>query len=738
MSDYIAHKDETGRIQTVKEHCENTARLCEAFAAEGLGKIFYDMGLLHDIGKYQPAFQSKIRRGDNTRVEHSHCGAITAKKNYPGAAGLLMAYCIAGHHSGIPDGGFPQDTPDMSTLYGRTARETEDYSAYQSELTEKKPDEKAFNELMMRDCGKDKELLVDKFAFFTRYAFSCLTDADSLDTRLFCTGSLAQPLRADFAACLERVNEKLRSFRAVSALQKARGTLQAHVFEHIGDDAEIYMMNMPTGSGKTLCSMKFALERALRGNKARIIYVIPYNSIIDQTADLFEELFGGCAEILRHQSTFSYKDSDKYSEEYRVAAEAATENWDAPIIITTAVQFFETVYSNRRGKLRKLHNLANSVVVFDEAHLMPQDFLQPCLRVIAYITKYLGSEALFLTATMPDFPKLMRRYALPDSKILPLADPGPDVTDAFRKCEYVYLGSKSDEALLELAAEAPSSLIIVNTKRAARALYRSCGGERFHLSTYMTPNDRRDVIQQIRQKLEQLRKDFPQGSEVPPDRRITIVSTSLIEAGIDLDVDTVFRELNGLDNILQAGGRCNRDGLRENAVTYVFERAGQSGAASADERANLTRGLFAKYPQISCAESIKEYYDRLFSLKSEDIQKHTITKDCSDIRNIPFRKYAEEFEIIESQNVSVMVCTDSKAKAFAEELRLKGRVDIRKTQNYVCSVSEGEFRDLFEQHAVDDFGTGVFWLVNPDYYDNKLGILFESKDTLISPSERSL
>lgn len=182
-------------------------------------------------------------------------------------------------------------------------------------------------------------------------------------------------------------------------------------------NAEIYLLNMPTGSGKTLASVKIALERAIASGKKRIIYIIPYNSIIDQTANVFDELFQGTAQILRHQSTFSYEDDENISEDYREAAKCAAENWNAPFIITTAVQFFESVYANRRGKLRKMHNMADSVLIFDEAHLMPQNYLQPCLQAVAYITRYLKSEAVFLTATMPDFVKLLQQYALPDSKV---------------------------------------------------------------------------------------------------------------------------------------------------------------------------------------------------------------------------------------------------------------------------------------------------------------------------------
>ncbi len=731
MKDYIAHINEyTGKIQTVKEHSENTAELCREYAISALKIFMYDTGLLHDVGKYQDTFQKRINN-INVRVEHSICGAMIAREKFQGALGMMMAYCIAGHHSGIPDGGFPGDKSDSSTLYGRLSRQTDDYSAYKNELTELQVDEAAFQKLLLQDCAGKVELFVDKFAFFTRYSFSCLTDADSIDTRNFCNVEQPRPLQADFQECLERINRKLHSFSCKTDLQKAREYLQMQVFRQNKKDAELYLMNMPTGSGKTLASMKFALERALYRHKKRIIYIIPYNSIIDQTAEVFEELFEGCAEILRHQSTFSYEEMDgDNSEDYRQAAKSATENWDAPLIITTAVQFFETVYSNRRGKLRKLHNLADSILIFDEAHLMPIEYLQPCLRVIAYITRYLNSEAIFLTATMPDFSRLMTQYALPDSKIWNLVDDCSAFPE-FQKCRYQFLGETTAERVLEMAGQYPSSLIIVNKKRTARKLFKACPGEAYHLSTYMTTYDRRRTIRKIKERLLALEKEFPNGLEVPQERKITIISTSLIEAGVDLDVHTVFRELTGLDSILQAGGRCNREGFRKNATTFVFEYADEKKTTAPDERANITRGLFCKYPQISCAQSIVEYYERWLFLRKEDIQKHSITRDCCSINSIPFKSYSEKFELIDSKTVSIVVACDEKSRKLINNLRFTGCAAVRELQNYTCSVYRRELDDLIRQHAVNDFGTGVYCLMNPDYYDKETGITFEAKDYYI-------
>lgn len=725
---YKAHiNDTTGDIQTVKQHSENTADLCREFAIPVLKDFMYIMGLLHDIGKYQMSFQQKID-GKNIRVEHSACGALAAQELYPDAIGLMMEYCIAGHHSGIPDGGVSNDTPDLSTLSGRLGRKFEDFSIYKDELLIPPLKKEEIMTFLLRDCVRNQELLVDKFAFLTRYAFSCLVDADSLDTAGFCNGEKINPLTADFPACLAKVDEKLNSFVCTTPLQKTRALLQRQAFEKVDKEAEFYLMNMPTGSGKTLASIKFALERVVRTGKKRIIYIIPYNSIIDQTMQVFEDLFGEDAEILRHQSTFSYKEED-FTEDFRKAAKSAAENWDVhSIIVATAVQFFESIYANKRGKLRKLHNMADSILIFDEAHLMPQNYLQPCLRAISYITRYLNSEAVFLTATMPDFPQLLRQYVWKDSRIVDLID-DTSMFSAFQKCNYQYSGEQSIEEILQKSRIYPSSLMIVNKKQTAKKLFRECGGKKYHLSTYMTPVDRKRVIAEIREELKKLEKDFPDYKDVPEDRRITIISTSLIEAGIDLDVYTVFRELSGLDSILQAGGRCNREGKREKADVYVFEFSDENRTPQ-DIRGNITKGLFEKYENISCPQSIQEYYNRLFFMKQEEIQKHTISNNCHHIANIPFATYAEEFEVIDSRTIPLVVPQDNRSREIVAALKhTGGGVHAgRALQRYACAVNQKELDDLIGQHAVSDFGTGIWCLTNPDYYDRETGISFEAKD----------
>ena len=725
---YIAHRSEvSNQIQTVKQHSEHTAELCRQFSIPILKDMMYIIGLLHDIGKYQESFQLRIS-GENIQVEHSTCGAIASEQLYADqkAVALLMAYCIAGHHAGIPDGGYQTDTADMTTLHGKMKRSFEDFSAYQEELIIPEVDTQKVLSFLAMDCGRSIEKLIDKFAFFTRYAFSCLTDADSIDTAEFNFGVQRQTLRTDFANCLKKVDKILDTFVSKTELQRSRAVLQKQVFEKVTKDADIYLMNMPTGSGKTLCSIKFALEKAVGQEKKRIIYIIPYNSVIDQSISVFESIFGEDANILRHQSTFSYEDAGSV-EDYCRAAEIAMENWDAQLIVTTVVQFFESIYANKRGKLRKLHNMADSILIFDEVHLMPQKYLQPCLEAISYITRYLNSEAVFLTATMPDFPKLISQYAMPESKVLNLVE-DTSVFEKFQKCRYRFLEDIELENILIKARNSPSSLIVVNSKKTARQIYEMCSGKKYHLSTYMTAIDRKRVIEQIREDLHQQEKEYPDLQQVLDEKRITVISTSLIEAGVDLDFYTVFRELSGLDSILQAGGRCNREGKRTMADVFVFEQKEECRRAANDERRNITKGLMREFEDITDLECIRAYYDRLFFMKREEMETKAMYHQCADISAIPFQRYAEEFELIETNTIAVVVPVDEYGRKLVESLPFASGGVARKLQKYTCTVSQSEFQELFQQHVLSDYGTGIFCLMNPDYYDPETGIVFEAKD----------
>lgn len=718
----FAHtKIDSDEKQTIAEHSLSTAKIAKEFSIEPLKSLVYNMALLHDVGKYQESFQNKILLNKNIRVEHSSCGAIEVEKFIKYPISLMAQYCIAGHHTGIPNGGTINDNSNDTTLYGRLARKElfEDYSEYMSDINISEVDNTELLKTLTSSYSKDD--LFERFAFFTRYCFSCITDADSLDTAKFCTGREDVCLKSNFTDCLEKINDKFASFNPITDLQKARATVQQQVYEKCDTNAEIYLMNMPTGSGKTLCSMKFALSRAIKTGKDRIIYVIPYNSIIDQTVDVFEKMFQDSAKILRHQSSFSYDDTD-YSEDYKSHLKNVAENWNAQIIVTTSVQFFESLYDNKRNKLRKMHNMANSMIIFDEVHLMPTNYLQPCLRAVSYITKFLCSEAVFLTATMPDFNTLIKKYALPSSKIVELVEDKKDFS-IFKKGDFINLGEINKEKLLELSNDNPSSLIVVNKRATASQLYDLASGKKYHLSTYMSAYDRRKIIEEIHHELKTLYNDYQDLTKVPEDKRITVISTSLIEAGVDLDFFTVYRELSGLDSILQAGGRCNREGKRENAKIYVFD----FGEPVKNERDNITKALIENYKDISSYNCIADYYNKLYKFNQENIVLNSIANGCAGIDNLEFSTYANNFNMINSNTVAVAVECNDESSQLIKTLKQTGYTNHRSLQKFTFTVYEYELQELLKQGVVQEYG-GIWCLTNSDYYSKEKGVRLEPTD----------
>lgn len=726
---YIAHirQAEQGgdAIQTVKQHSLQTAVTAESFAVDPLKDIVFDSGCLHDTGKYQDSFQKRIR-GLNIRVDHSTAGAIEAGREFDAPSSLLMEYIIAGHHGGIPDGGEKGDTKDDITLSGRLKRsnDLEDWSACH-EVIKRKIDNLKFAQWLAQDCTSREEG-IDKFAFIVRYCYSCLVDADSLDTEFFFTGKKRTPLESDYKLCLDRLDQCFRGFQCVSELQKARSRVQKQAYENIRKDADIYFMNMPTGSGKTLCSAKCALIKALEEKKRHIIYVIPYNSIISQTAEQFEKIFGDAAQILRHQSTYSIDDNENASEEYKLHFTQATENWDADLIITTAVQFFETASSNKRSKLRKMHNMADSILIFDEAHLMPLEFLQPCLETVAYLTRCCNAKAIFMTATMPDYEKLFRKLACQDIRI---ADLVPDHSDFryFRRCEFSEMGYVTTESLMVNVLKNRSSLIVVNSRGKARRLYEAFGGSErknlFHLSTYMTKYDLQKTIEQISKALAESHKN----NETDP---VIVVSTSLIEAGVDLDFQAAYREYAGLDSVLQTGGRCNREGLSAEGMVHVFGFKEDEGRAD-DIRSAALKKILHSCKDIQSAEAVEEYYSLVYEQNEDLLSKNAMYKQCNGISDIPFASY--DGRLIRNTDVSIAVAENDESEVLCSHLR-QGSLShemVRKLQKYTCSVHRNEFEDLKKQGAVNDYGTGIWILENTDYYDEKEGIRMEGVDYFI-------
>ncbi|MGN0575377.1 MAG: CRISPR-associated helicase Cas3' [Ruminococcus sp.] len=714
---FYAHISDDKRKQTVREHLDNVAELAENNAVDAIKPLAHAAGKAHDIGKYSEAFQKRLD-GSTIRYEHSVCGAIEyAESEYSKSKksvipAYMLQYCIAGHHTGLPDGGSKNDTD--TTLQGRLKHKSSyineaDYSSYKNETELEFPEcSWLTNEVMFGDT-------IEKFAFFTRYLLSCLNDADYLDSEKFNCPDTDRRLKADFRAVKNALEKKFSSFVPVTELQKARSRLQKQAYENACDSENISILNIPAGSGKTLCSLKIALDKLLSdSSKKRIIYVIPYTSIIEQTAGIFEDIFGEYADILQHHSNYCF-DSGEEETNISEKLKKASENWDAPFIITTSVQFFESMYHYKGSSLRKLHNMADSVIIFDEIHLLPIKLLQPCLRGIGYITKYLNSEAILLSATMPDYSTLFSRY-LPNCSYSVLV---PDKSDFqyFKKCRYINLGKTDFDSILEKAQDYQSSLIVVNKRKSARELYKMITGKKYHLSTYMTPENRSETISAIR-------ADLAEGT------KITVVSTSLIEAGVDFDFKAVFREMAGLDNIIQAGGRCNREGKDKCGDVFVFE-TDEPVTRDLQIPVNIVKNLLESCDDITSNECVEEYYRRLYNEYDDIIDSNSIDDGKVKINSIPFREYAGKFEFISDESTGIVINNCEEAQELYNRLRYGDYSVKRKLQRYTVSLKRHELEQAIKLGITDDFGTGVLMLTNSSYYSEETGLDLEFTNDII-------
>lgn len=715
---FIAHiREDDGTEQTIEEHCEAVRSLAESFAIDEFKPLAAYSGYIHDIGKFRDGFQARIRGTSNKPCEHACCAAQEIGKRADvrrvfGVFVPMLEYCTAGHHSGLQNGK-PTELSSFGSLEDSLGRDVGDIDKYRSEFEKYCAPPNGGALTLARDMlmeGTDKlppdvknRESIERYAFFTRYVYSCLTDADFLDTESFCSGGLERGLTGDFSTALERVNSKLSSMQNDTDVRHARNELQRQAFS-AGIDSRVGILNMPTGSGKTLCSIKLALERAVKSGKKRIIYVIPYTSIIEQTADVFQELFGDVLPILQHYSNFDFDDMEPGDEMSAERIARTTENWDAPLIITTNVQFFQSMYHNRSSKLRKLHNLADSVIVFDEVHMMPVNYLQPCLRGIGYLVNFLNCDALFLSATMPNFSALFKKYAIGcDFSELIVDKSG---FKFFRNCNCVDFGEVSEEKLLTDSEKHCSSLIIVNSRKRARDLYKKCPAKnKFCLSTYMTPNDRSAAINSIRNLIDK--------------EPVTVISTSLIEAGVDLDFEAVYRELSGLDSVIQSAGRCNREGKRPEGYMHVFTLEGVSIPHGMKMQAGITQSLMREYDDIFSPECIEDYYERLYGAESGSIGNGTIYKPDMRTNTIPFRDYADSFNMIDSDSINVIIPNENN-RELVDSLKYSAKA-LRRLARYSVALHYNEFRSLLERGIIEPVGA-AFVLTYPEFYSSETGL----------------
>lgn len=715
--EYYAHMD-GDRVQSVKAHLEAVSQRCGEFAdAFGAGKQGAWIGLAHDIGKCSAAFQKRLQGG--AKVDHATAGAVECLKANPSA--LWAAECVAGHHSGLLDLGDRNAQPGEASLWGRMKKgvSPDGIPRYTSPLSMLPPPD--------APPGYGKDPFTD--SFLIRMLYSCLVDADFLDTEHFMSaGSVTRESGEALSVLLERLMEKkVRPWLAAAdspdpSLSRRRAVIRQQRCEILRSCLEagtrpqgLYTLTVPTGGGKTVSSMAFALRHALAHGMQRVIYVIPYTSIIEQTAKIFRDIFGP-ENVLEHHSAAVHEritDDEDYNESpQETRAALATENWDAPIIVTTAVQFFESLYANRPAKCRKLHNIANSVIVFDEAQTLPTPHLLPCVAAVANLVRQFRTTAVLCTATQPVLDAFFREYGIEPEELCP--DAGT-LYEAFRRVTFQNAGTLNAEQLAQTLRASSQALCIVNSRKAAREVYEKLPQEgSYHLSTLMYPAHRRETLDEIRRRL----------SEGLPCR---VVSTSLVEAGVDVDFPAVWREMTGLDSILQAAGRCNREGRRsaEESVVTVFE--GVSRTPEALERnIGAAREVLNSGACPDAPETVARYFRSYLDFAGRDALDVTPVgmRIVQAFREgLPFRTAAENFHMIDSPTKTVYI-PQGDGKKLLERLRFAGpsRALYRKLGQYAVNIYARQYQELFDAGSIEKLDDDSAILRDESQYKKATGL----------------
>lgn len=693
---YVAHKTEN-KVQSVKEHLEGTATLSASFAdAFGAGELGRLCGLAHDIGKYSAGFQRRIME-DGPKVDHASAGAIECFRKRQ----AIAAMCVMGHHGGLMNLGGRDDLTDADSFYGRLNRYT----------GVKKYAYDAWSREVELPSVSIPSVEWKHTAFYTRMLYSCLVDADFLDTAAF----MGEP-RDHVAAKWDEMNQRLDAYTCGWYPPKGElNRIRCAILDTCKTQGEtgagsLFTLTVPTGGGKTVSSLAFALRHAKAAGKDRIIYVIPYTSIIEQTAEEFRKILGEDV-VLEHHSGIVYDDGeDGNLNAKQKRMKYAAENWDMPIVVTTAVQFFESLYDNRPSACRKLHNIANSVVIFDEAQMLPLPYLRPCVYAIAELTRAYRVTAVLCTATQPALDPLFQEYL--QKTPCEICPPELRKEEIFKRVTFHKSGKLTKEELAEGLNRQPQVLCIVNSRAAAQELYGMLEEEgRYHLSTLMPPAERQKQLRIIRARLD----------DGLPCR---VVSTSLIEAGVDVDFPAVYREMAGLDSILQAAGRCNRNGgkPREDSNVWVFESEWKT-PAMLDTAIGACRSVWNGMLDPSEESVIHSYFEEHLFLKGEKAQDTKSIMTKMEKSTLPFADIAHEFKLIDSGAVTVYIPT-KESRPHIEQYR-SGKIDrtlMRKLGRYGVTVYPNRLKALLDAGDVEDLGGEVYVLLNEEMYCEETGL----------------
>lgn len=722
------------------EHTDGTAKRAEVNAAKfhsgAWGKV---AGLAHDAGKGRIVWQKYLQlksgygydeeahlEGKRGKIPHAIHGAKLVEDLLGKGIGRFLAYCIAGHHAGLPNWS-GSEGPGRASLQFQQSQ-VKDLDTVDPRIVDNIQSAKPTNPPWRFGKGLDVSLWI-------RMLYSSLVDADFLDTESY----MNQDQSADrggyrsMSELLDRFNQYNKLLDETSEdtkVNEIRRSIRTRCVQMASDEQGIFSLSVPTGGGKTLSSLAFALEHAKEHHLDRIIYVIPYTSIIEQNADVFRRAVGK-DQVIEHHSSLEENDSTPKSR-------LASENWDAPIIVTTSVQFFESLFAAKSSRCRKLHNIVKSVVILDEAQLVPVDFLAPILKTMQLLVDRYQVSFVISTATQPAF----KEHTVGEKPFPGLKDIKEMMGDkeavtllyqSLKRClvqfpEDLHSLSSWEEIAVELK-QYDQVLCVVSDRKSCRDLHELMPKGTYHLSALMCGQHRSEIIKMIKQKLK---------TREP----IRVISTQLVEAGVDFDFPVVYRALAGLDSIAQAAGRCNREGkLPEKGRVIVFNPPKKPPIGMLRKAADTTRSLVSlNESDPLCFEMFERYFSELYwkanSLDTKDILDlldpyHNDLQECS----INFRTAAEKFHIIdESQQKTILVRYED-GERLIDLLKAKGpdRWIMRKLQRYTVNVYNHDFSQLRQRGSIEEISPEIFALATNFDYSVDTGLLVD--ETPFNPEQ---
>lgn len=726
-------QDDRSDWQQLGDHLAGVAELARGNAAPlGLGACAEVLGRFHDIGKYNPEFDRRLM-GENIRVDHSTAGgAVLLAEAGQGMQPLAeaLAYAILGHHAGLPDKTGETD----ACMEQRLTRPPAPLDpAWRAHLP---VDFRAMAAEIARLIRHGPKLGFD-FSVAVRMMFSCLVDADYRDTQAFYNRLEGHQRDTSWSALADilptlraRFDKHMAGFAADSGLNSLRAQILSHIRARADMPPGPFTLCVPTGGGKTLASLGFALDHAARHGHRRIIYAIPYTSIIDQTAAIFCKVLGNDI-VLEHHSTL---DAENPGAEGRDKLKLAMEDWDAPVVVTTNVQLFESLFAARPSRCRKLHNIAGSVIVLDEAQCLPRPLLLPTLAMIDTLGVHYGCSVILCTATQPAFDsRELKTGGLP-LKNRELAPDPAQLTCHLRRVTIRTGTVMEDTALVSALSDARQGVVIVNSRKHALDLFhaaRTAGLDGvMHLTTRQYAIHRRQIIADIRERLK-------------TGQPCRLIATSLIEAGVDLDFPVGWRAEAGLDSIIQAAGRINREGKRpvDLSVLTVFQAPDNPPPAEVARLAEAMRRTAARFDDLLCPAAIDDWFNEVYWTQGTErmgekmVKQMTVTGSGT---NFPFRTLAECYRMIDSPMVPVIIQGDDMAQEAVRQLDIEtiGTGGLaRRLQPYTVQIPQ-KARDLLCTNGKGAFaarairGDQFFVLEDPSLYHQDIGLWWEQADYL--------